>query len=146
MACTITISLVEESVQGDIGDDWKYSITATARDPEDAITGTGRISVAEHVLKPGTAQPPPTPAGVKISGGECGTRVHVELAVQATEVDWLVDDPASQKVLVAIECPGAGKPPVTSDASISVKVRESPQVLRGEATFQVRLRLTATCL
>ena len=146
MACTITISLVEESVEGDIGDDWTYSVAATVYDAADAILGSGRIAVPEHILKPGASQPPPQPAGVKIFAGECDARVHVELVLQAAEVDWLVDDPARQKILVPLECPGAGKAPVTTEATISVKVRESPQVLRGEAVFNVTLRLVATCL
>jgi hypothetical protein len=160
MGCTIMISVMEESVTGDIGDDWKYSIAAKAIDPAGTsheprstatrlaapVYGSGRIAVPEHILKPGGAQPPPQAAGVKIPAGPCGTRVRVELTLEATEVDWLIDDPGTEKTVVAVDCPAAGKPTTTTETSISVKVREHPKLLRGEATFTVKLRLQATCL
>jgi len=160
MACMITVSVVEESVAGNIGDDWKYSIAAKAIDPAGTavetrpaagrlsapVYGSGRIAVPEHLLKPGATQPPPQAAGVKIPAGPCGTRVRVELTLEATEVDWLVDDPGTQKTTVAVDCPGSGKPPSTVETSISVTVREHPKLLGGEATFTVKLRLVANCL
>jgi hypothetical protein len=160
MGCTITVSVVEESVAGNIGDDWKYSITAKAVNPAGTTTpipatagrivaheyGSGKIAVPEHLLKPGTSQPPPKVAGVKIAAGPCGTRVHVELTLAATEVDWLVDDPGTQKTTVAVDCPGSGKPPASVDTSISVTIREHPKLLGGEATFTVKLRLVASCI
>jgi hypothetical protein len=160
MGCTIMISVVEESVTGNIGDDWKYSIAAKAIDPAGTslesrptatrlsapVYGSGRIAVPEHILKPGAAQAPPQAAGVKIPAGPCGTRVRVELTLDATEVDWLIDDPGSQKTIVAVDCPAAGKPTATTETSISVTIREHPKLLGGEATFTVKLRLQATCL
>ena len=160
MGCMITVSVVEENVTGNIGDDWKYSIAAKAIDPAGTavetrpaagrlsapVYGSGRIAVPEHLLKPGATQPPPQAAGVKIAAGSCGTRVRVELTLEATEVDWLVDDPGTQKTTVAVDCPGAGKPASSVDTSISVTVREHPKLLGGEATFTVKLRLVANCL
>ena len=160
MACTIMISVVEESVTGNIGDDWKYSIAAKAIDPAGTtaeprstasrlsapVYGSGKIAVPEHILKPGEAQAPPQAAGVKIPAGPCGTRVRIELTLEATEVDWLIDDPGTQKSVVAVDCPAPGKPTSNTETSISVKVREHPKLLRGEATFTVKLRLQATCL
>jgi len=160
MGCMITVSVVEESVTGNIGDDWKYSIGAKAVDPAGTsvearptagrlsapVYGSGRIAVPEHILNPGASQPPPKVAGVKIAAGPCGTRVRIELTLEATEVDWLVDDPGTQKTTVAVDCPGSGKPPVTVDTSVSVTVREHPKLLGGEATFTVKLRLIATCV
>ena len=156
----ITVSVVEESVTGNIGDDWKYSIAAKALDPAGTtvearpaagrlsapVYGSGRIAVPEHILKPDTSQPPPKVAGVKISAGPCGTRVRVELTLEATEVDWLVDDPGTQKTTVAVDCPGAGKPSSSVDTSISVTIREHPKLLGGEATFTVKLHLAAACI
>jgi hypothetical protein len=160
MGCMITVSVVEESVTGNIGDDWKYSIAAKAVNPAGTTPpipamagrivaheyGSGRIAVPEHLLKPGTSQPPPKVAGVKIAAGPCGTRVRVELTLEATEVDWLVDDPGTQKATVAVDCPGSGKPPSSVDTSISVTIREHPKLLGGEATFTVKLRLVAACI
>jgi hypothetical protein len=156
----ITVSVVEESVTGNIGDDWKYAITAKALDPAGTsleprptatrlaapVYGSGRIVVPEHLVTPGTTQPPPKAAGVKLPAGPCGTRVRVELTLEATEVDWLVDDPGTQKTTVAVDCPGTGKPPATLETTISVTVREHPKLLGGEATFNVKLRLVAACM
>jgi hypothetical protein len=159
MGCMITVSVVEESVTGNIGDDWKYAITAKALDPAGTtleprpatrlsapVYGSGKIVVPEHLLKPGAAQPPPKAAGVKIQAGSCGTRVRIELTLEATEVDWLVDDPGTQKTTVALDCPGSGKPPATLETAVSVTVREHPKLLGGEATFTVKLRLVAACV
>lgn len=160
MACMITISVVEESVTGNIGDDWKYIVAAKAIDPAGTsleprptatrlsapVYGSGRIVVPEHVIKPGAAQPPPQAAGVKIPAGPCGMRARLELTLQATEVDWLIDDPGTEKTTIAIDCPDTGKPPASVETSISVKVREHPKLLGGEATFTVKLRLVANCV
>src|SRR5262245_14141744 len=100
MECKITVSVVEESLAGDIGDDWEYSVTATVLDATGAATASGRISVQEHRLKPGTSQPPPQAVGVKIPAGACGRAPKVELALDVSEVDWLVNDPASKTVVV----------------------------------------------
>ena len=93
MECKLTVSVVEESVEGDIGDDWEYSVTATVIDAKGRSIESGRIRVPEHLLKPGAAQPPPQAAGVKVRAGACGTFAKVELRVDVNEVDWLVDDP-----------------------------------------------------
>ena len=156
----ITVSVVEESVTGNIGDDWKYAITAKALDPAGTsheprptatrlaapVYGSGRIVVPEHLLQPDTSQPPPKVAGVKIQAGPCGTRTRIELTLEATEVDWLIDDPGTQKTTVALDCPGSGKPPTSLETAVSVTVREHPKLLGGEATFTVKLRLVAACL
>ena len=146
MECKITVSVVQESLEGDIGDDWEYSITATILDPSGARKATARIPVKKHTLKPGTSQPPPQAVGVKIPAGRCGTHPHVELKVDVSEVDWLVNDPGTKTIVVPVECPGSGKPPFTKDAVIAIQVRERPAILRGEATFTLRLRLVAACV
>jgi hypothetical protein len=146
MECKLTVSLVEESLEGDIGDDWEYTVTATVIDPKGRSIESGRIRVAEHCLKPGTSQPPPQAAGVKIRAGACGTFPKVELRLDVNEVDWLVDDPGSTTVMIPIDCPGQGKPPFATETVISVKVRERPKALGGEATFKLKLRLATVCL
>ena len=156
----ISVSVVEESVTGNIGDDWKYAITAKALNPAGTtlepkpasarlsapVYGSGKIVVPEHLLKPGSAQPPPKAAGVKLPAGPCGTRVRIELTLDATEVDWLVDDPGTQKTTIALDCPASGKPATTLETTVSVTVREHPKLLGGEATLSVKLRLVAICV
>lgn len=146
MECKLTVSVVEESVEGNIGDDWKYSVTATVIDANGKSIESGRIRVPEHQLKPGTLQPPPQAAGVKIRAGACGSFAKVELRLDVTEVDWLVDDPGSKTVMVPIDCPAQGKPPFTKETVISIHVRERPKLLGGEATFKLKVRLVATCV
>lgn len=145
MECKITFSLVLESLVGDIGDDWEYSVQAKVFNP--GLSGVGTISVPEHQLTPGTSQAPPGPGqAVEIPAGACGTGPQVELTVNATEVDWLIDDEGSNVIVVPMECPGPGGPSFTIEPEISVRVRESPRFLSGSATFKVRVRLVATCV
>jgi hypothetical protein len=146
MECKLTVSVVEESVEGNIGDDWEYWVTATVIDAKGRSIEAGKIRVPEHQLKPGTTQPPPQAAGVKIRAGACGTPAKVELRVDVNEVDWLVDDPGTKTVMIPIDCPAQGKPPFTKDTVISIHVRERPKLLRGEATFKLTIRLMAICL
>jgi hypothetical protein len=146
MECKLTVSVIEESLEGDIGDDWEYTVTATVIDPNGRSIESGKIRVPEHQLKPGTTQPPPQAAGVKVRAGVCGTFPKVELRLDVNEVDWLIDDPGSKTVLVPIDCPGEGKPPSAKETVISVQVRERPKALGGEATFKLKLRLATVCL
>jgi hypothetical protein len=146
MDCKLTVSVVEEGVEGDIGDDWEYSVTATIFDAAGTAIGSGKIRVDEHRLTPGTAQPPPKAVGFRTSAGRCGTFPKVELKVDVNEVDWLVDDPGSKTVIVPIECPGPGKSPFTKETAISIIVRERPTVLGGQATFTLKVRLIAVCV
>jgi hypothetical protein len=146
MECKLTVSVVEESVEGDIGDDWEYTVTATVIDPKGRSIESGRIRVAEHLLKPGTTQPPPSVAGVKVRAGACGTFPKVELRLDVNEVDWLIDDPGSKTVLIPIDCPGQGKPAFSKEVAMSVEVRERPKALGGKATFTLKLRLATVCL
>lgn len=91
MSCKITMSLVTESLAGNIGDDWEYSVEAKVFNP--GLTGAGTINVPEHQLIPGSTQAPPGGGrAVSITAGNCATGPRVALTVDATEVDWLIDD------------------------------------------------------
>ncbi|MCP4748394.1 MAG: hypothetical protein GY874_20000 [Desulfobacteraceae bacterium] len=144
MACKIIFSLLEESVSGNIGDDWQYSVEANVYNP--FLTGTGVIQVPEHQLTPGKAQPPPRPGQiVTIPAGTCGTKPRVKIIVNAAEVDWLFDDKGSNVIDVPMQCPGRREKPFTQDQQILVRVRESPRFFGGEAVFKAKVRLVATC-
>lgn len=145
MACKISFSLVLESLTGDIGDDWEYSVQAKVFNS--ALTGAGGISIPEHRLTPGTSQQPPGPVQViEIPAGDCGTGPRVELTVTATEVDWAVDDHGSNVMVVPMECPGPGGPAFIIEPEIAVRVREAPRFLGGVAVFRVKVRLVASCV
>lgn len=145
MKCQITLDLVSESLDGDIGDDWAYSVEAKVFNP--GLTGAGTISVPEHTLKPGSSQGSPgRNLAVKIPAGACGTGPKVELTLNATEVDLILDDEGSNVIQVPMECPGPGGPPFTLEPEIVAKVLENPNFLGGAAKLTIKVRLTATCV
>jgi hypothetical protein len=146
MECKITFSLILESLVGDIGDDWKYSVRAEVLNP--GPTGAGTINVPEHRLTPGTSQLPPGVGQIVIPAGACGTGPRVKLTLNATEVDFLIDDKGSNTITVPMECPGPGGGTFTlaPDPEIQVSVRESPGILGGAATLKVKVRLVAACV
>jgi hypothetical protein len=145
MACKITFSLLEESLRGDIGDDWTYTVEAVVLNP--TVTGSGMITVKEHRLRPGSTQAVPGAMHtVAIPAGPCETGAHVELTLRAREVDFLVDDRGSNVIMVPVECPGLNGPPFTIEPEIEARVREAPGFLGGEATLTVKARLVSTCV
>src|SRR5437868_13446303 len=99
MTCKITISLVSESLTGDVGNDWAYTLKADMLDP--LVFGSGTIQVPEHLLRPGSTQEPPSAGrAIQLDAGECGSEQRVRLALEATEVDFLVDDHGSNVLVV----------------------------------------------
>ena len=144
MACEIVFSLLTESVTGDIGDDWEYTVRAEVRNP--MVISTGGISCPEHKLTPGTTQPAPNTGAVVIRAGECGTGPTVRLVLHAKEVDLLVDDKGSNELIVPMECPGPGGAPWTIEPEIVARVKERPALKPKEATLRIKVRLTARCV
>ena len=144
MACEIVFSLLTESLTGDIGDDWEYTVRAEVRNP--MVISTGGIGCAEHTLKPGTIQPSPNSTAVVIRAGECGTGPTVRLVIHAKEVDLLIDDKGSNELIVPMECPSPGGAPYTVEPEIVARVRERPALKPKEAVLTVKVRLTARCV
>ena len=144
MPCTILMTVVRESLEGDIGDDWTYTVGATVLNP--TVVGTGDISVEEHTLSPGTTQEPPQPTrSLSLPAGPCGKQARVQLKLVAREVDALVDDTGDSSTSVSLTCPAADGPPIYVEQDIAVKVYEEPRVLGGEATLTVSVQLVASC-
>lgn len=144
MACVITLSLLQESLSGDIGNDWEYKVRADMVDP--MVFGSGVIEVPEHLLRPGVTQAPPDPArSVELEAGDCGAEVRVRLTLEATEVDWLVDDQGSNVLVITVECPPPGSAPKVFEPEISARVREAPGFQGGPAVLRVKVRLVARC-
>jgi hypothetical protein len=145
MTCKITLSLVSESLTGDVGNDWTYSVRADLLDP--LVFGSGTISVPEHLLRPGTTQAPPNPGrAIQLSAGDCGASVSVRLTLEATEVDFLVDDHGSNVMVIPVECPGPGGEPYTVDAEIAARVKEAPGFQGGVAELRIKVKLVARCV
>ena len=144
MPCAILMTVVRESLEGDIGDDWTYTVGVTVLNP--TVVGSGDISVEEHTLSPGTTQEPPQPTrALSLPAGPCGREAKVQLKLVAREVDVLVDDTGDVGASVALACPGPDGPPCYVEQDIAVKVYEEPRVLGGEATLTVTVQLVASC-
>lgn len=142
MTCTISLSLVEESLSGDIGNDWQYQVRADMVDPR--VFGSGVIEVPEHLLSPGTAQPPPdADRTVELAAGDDGAEVRVRLTLEATEVDWLIDDHASNVKVVTVQCPLPGAEPTVVETEIAARVREAQGYQGGLAILTIKARLVA---
>ena len=134
MTCRIKLSLLSEHVDGDIGDDWKYSVEA--RLPGQAGSKPGRIVVAPHKIKPGvTHELPEIP----------GTDVELELHLLAAEMDWILSDIGEETATIAVRCPGPGAPSEVIEREVAVRVTETPLVLGGSANLILKLRIEAVC-
>jgi len=144
MPCKIILSLVEESLTGDVGSEWEYVIKADLMDP--MLYGSGKIEVPQHVLRPGNTQVPPEAGrAIMLEAGECGGEVSVRLTLEATEVDFFVDDHGSNVRVVSVECPKPGGDPIASEPDIWARVREAPGFQGGSAVLKIRVRLVARC-
>ncbi len=140
---TITISLLSEKQDGQIGDDWQYELRVMVFNGE--LVDEGSISVPEHILPAGTVQAPPgPPEPLELNAGAVGEDdVLVRLRLDATEVDALVNDQGTSSRDVSIRLPGPGQSPVSQDETISVGVMESPGLAGDSAVLRVTLRLVA---
>lgn len=144
MTCTLTLKLISETQEGNIGDDWKYSLTAKAFDGD--LDGEAAIHVAKHKLPSGEIREPfGSPGPVTIFSGECQKGFLVRMRLTATEVDLFVDDVGTVEKELRIDCPGPGGGKVTKELDIEVGVRESPGIVPKTALFTARVRLTLAC-
>ena len=145
MTCKITLSLVSESLTGDVGNDWAYSVRADMLDP--LVFGSGIIQVPEHQLRPGTTQEPPSQGrAIQLDAGDCGTETRVRLTLEATEVDFFVDDHGSNVLVVPVVCPAPGGEPTTIEAEIVARVKEAPGFQGGVAELRVKVKLVGRCV
>jgi hypothetical protein len=144
MTCTLTLTLISETQEGTIGEDWKYSLAAKAFDGD--LDGEATIHVAKHKLPSGVIREPfGSPPPATVFSGECEQGFLVRLQLTATEVDMFVDDVGTAEKELRIECPGPGGGKVTKELDISVGVRESPGIVPKTAIFTVRVRLGLAC-
>ena len=145
MPCLITMTLLQESLTGDIGNDWQYTVRADMVDP--MVFGSGVLQVREHLLRPGATQAPPDPdQSMELEAGECGGETRVRLTLEATEVDWLMDDTATNVLMVTVPCPVPGSEPIVLEPEIAARVKEAPSLVGGPAVLRIKLRLVARCV
>ena len=143
MACTISISLVSEHVDGEIGNDWKYSLSAEAVGMDGS--DSARLDVPQHKLSPGLTSVPPNREAVTLRGGDCGTPTRVVLTLVASEVDWVFSDTGEQSVTVELSCPGTDQEPIRLEREIAAHVEERPRMLGGSANLLIKVRLITHC-
>lgn len=144
MTCTLTMMLISETQEGNVGEDWKYSVAVRAIDGDQE--GKGSISVPKHVLPSGDVQAPHgTPGPVTIFHGECAKGFLLRMKLTATEVDMFMNDVGTAEKDLRIDCPGPGGGKVTKEVDIAAGVRESPGILPQTAVFTVRVRFTLAC-
>lgn len=139
MACKLTVAILSESQEGNIGNDWKY--TLEARVFSGPLTGEGSISVPKHELKSGKRQTPPgPPEPLSLNAGQAGDTIKIDLKLIATEVDLLRNDTGEHSVSIHMDCPDDGESTVTREMELSVGVTESPGNMTT-AVFALDLKL-----
>ena len=139
MPSKITMSVLTESQEGDVGDDWKYSLQAKVY--SGALQGKDTIEVPKHTLESGKVQEPPgPPAAVVLPAGEPGDEIKLDLKLVASEVDLLKDDTGEKVISFSMTCPKAGADPVIDEREISAGITEAPTGI-GNAVFKLNLRL-----
>jgi len=140
MSCKVTMSLVSETQEGNVGDTWKYDLEAKVFCQ--GLRGEATVSVSKHQLKDGEVQQPyGDPEPVVLFEGECDDELLLRLRLIVTEVDLLINDTGEVSQDIKLELPGHGKTEFSRDFDIAAGVRESPGILNKNAVFTLRLRL-----
>lgn len=144
MAAKVTFTLLKESHEGPVGDSWKYWVEAKVFNQ--GLKGAGKVEIKKHLLPSGTTQVPPgPPEPLELPAGECGQRVKVQLALEATEVDLFRNDTGKTTVDTYLDCPGPGEKPLVRDGEISVGVVESPGITGETSVITLQVRLVLSC-
>lgn len=144
MTCSLTMTLISETQEGEIGDDWKYDISVKVFN--DKLEGEARVSVPKHNLPSGVVREPHgSPAPVVLFSGNCSGSLLLRMHLKATEVDMFVNDVGEANKDLAIDCPGPGGGKVTKEVDLAAGVRESPGIVPKTAVFTARIRFTLAC-
>ena len=141
MGCRLTVKLLTEHQEGNIGSDWRYVLDVKAFNQ--GIAGKGKIKVRKHQLDSGETQEPfGSPEPLVIDVGDCKGELDVQMTLTATEVDLFINDKGTIDKAVSIRIPGVGDPPAKEPVEISVGVRESPGLLNEVAIFTLTAELS----
>ncbi len=142
MAGRVIFSVLQESHEGPIGEEWRYWIEAKVFN--EGLRGSGRIEVAKHSLPSGTTQVPPgPPEAVEIPAGEAGKKLLIKTRLEATEVDLFRNDVGETTLDFSMECPGPDEEPLVQEHDISVGVMESPGIVGETSIFTLKVRFVA---
>jgi len=144
MTCKLTMTLISESQQGNIGEDWTYTLDVKVQSGD--LKGEGSVSVPKHNLPSGPVREPHgSPPSQVIFTGECTDELQLRMHLVATEVDVFFNDVGKVSKELRIECPGPARGTVTKEVDIPVEVRESPHILPQKAIFTLRVRFALAC-
>jgi hypothetical protein len=145
MSCRLTMTLISELQEGNVGEDWKYQLDVEVV-LKDGVVGQGSIEVSKHNLPSGVVREPyGTPAPQVLFSGDCAGELLLRSHLTATEVDVFVNDVGKIQKDLVMECPGPAGGTVTKEVDIAVAVRESPPILPRKAVFTLRVRFNLTC-
>ena len=141
----VTFSVLTESHEGPIGDDWKYWIEAKVFNQ--GLQGQGTIKVGKHKLLSGiTQEPPGPPKPIEMSAGDHNNQFKIKLTLEATEVDLFRNDVGKTDIDIYLNCPEPGAAPLVYDKEISVGVVESPDISGETSIITLKVRLVvASC-
>lgn len=144
MSCRLTMTLISECQEGNIGEDWKYDLQVQVIGKD--LAGEGSVSVAKHNLPSGVVREPHgSPPPQVLCNGECKSEIRLRMHLTATEVDLFVNDVGKIEKDLVIACPGPAGGTVTKEVDLAVPVRESPPILPQKAVFTLRVRFNLTC-
>jgi hypothetical protein len=144
MSCTLSMKLISESQEGNIGEDWKYDLEVKVS--SGGQTGKGRVKVPKHNLPAGLVREPHgSPPPEVVFTGDCAGELRVDMRLVATEVDMFVNDVGKVRKELIIQCPGMAGGTVTKECDIEVAVREMPRIFPQKALFTLRVRFTLSC-
>ena len=141
MALKVTVSVLSETQEGDVGDDWKFDLNVKIFN--EGLKGEGIIKVKKHLLTAGSVQEPPgPPAPLVLPGGDDSQeQILIRLNLKATEVDLFQNDVGTIESDVNCHCPTEAERISATQADISVVVHESPGFLNQVAIFTLKLRI-----
>jgi len=144
MSCRLTMTLISELQEGNVGEDWKYDLDVEVLC--DGVVGQGSFKVPKHNLPSGVVRAPHgTPAPQVLYTGDCEGELLLRSHLTATEVDVFVNDVGKIQKDLVIECPGPAGGTVTKEVDIAVPVHEMPAFLPQKAEFTLRVRFNLTC-
>ena len=140
----VTFSVLTESHEGPIGDDWRYWIEAKVFNR--GLQGQGTIKVGKPSLPSGTTQEPPgPPQPVVMAAGDHNNEIKIKLTLEATEVDLFRNDVGKTDIDLHLNCPKPGEDERVYNKEISVGVVESPGITGETSIITLKVRLALVC-
>ena len=140
MSCKVTMTLVSETQEGNVGDTWKYELEAKIFCG--GLRGETTVRVPKHHLNPGEViSPHGDPKPMVLFEGDCKEELLLRLKLTVTEIDLLINDSGEAGKDIPLEMPRLEKSEYSHDFDIAAGVRESPGILNKNAVFTLRLRI-----